>query len=214
LGITTIHVGDSRLGCPVEAKQGNLHRKRPDSQERNYFVREPALWQNAETMEIAYELTQNDFTEAFRVHRQRNSAVKGLLVVVFWMGIAFASHVLYGAVRAHDTIRLLPLSFLVILWIIVVEIFPRWNVRRQFTKQPGAHGPKKRMLDASGAHWRWNGGSAGGEWRNYTRSIEGAHQILFYTSPSCFNILPKQALNPDQLAELRALLAQNIRKGK
>jgi hypothetical protein len=70
------------------------------------------------------------------------------------------------------------------------------------------------MLDASGAHWRWNGGSADGEWRNYTRSIEGAHQILFYTSPSCFNILPKQALNPDQLAELRALLAQNIRKGK
>jgi hypothetical protein len=158
-------------------------------------------------MEIAYELTQNDFTEAFAVHGQKNSTAKGPLVVAFWMGIAFASYVLYGAVTAHDTMRLLPLSFIVILWIIVVEIFPRWNVRRHFTKQPGAHGPRKLMLDASGAHWRWNGGSADVEWRNYICSTEGANQILFYTSPSCFNILPKRAFNQD----LRALLAQNIR---
>jgi anti-sigma factor RsiW len=174
-------------------------------------VPERTLWQNAQTMEIAYELTQNDFTEAFAVHRQRKSAAKVLPVVVFWMGIAFASYVLYGAVRADDTMRLLPLSFIVILWIIVVEIFPRWNVRRQFTNQPGAHGPRKLMLDASGAHWRWNGGSSDVEWRNYIRSTEGANQIQLYTSPSCFNILPKRAVNQDQLAELRALLAQNIR---
>src|SRR5579864_1854718 len=157
-------------------------------------------------MEIEYELTQTDFTEAFAAHRKRNSAAKGFLLVMFWMGIAFSSYVLYGAVRAHDTMRLLPLFFfLAILWIIVVEIFPRWNVRRQFSKQPGAHGPRRLMLDGSGIHWRWNGGSADVEWRNYIRSIEGANQILFYTSPSCFNILPKRALNPDQLSKLRTL---------
>jgi len=165
-------------------------------------------------MEIAYELMQNDFTEAFAVHRQRRSAVKGFMVVVFWMGIAFASHVLYGAMRAHDTMRLLPLFFLAILWVIVVEIFPRWNVRRQFTKQPGAHGPRKLMLDVSGAHWRWSGGSADVEWRNYIRSVEGANQILFYTSPSCFNILPKRAMEAEQLSELRSLLSQNIQTRK
>jgi hypothetical protein len=37
---------------------------------------------------------------------------------------------------------------------------------------------------------------------NYIRSVEGATQILFYTSPACFNILPKRALSPDQLTPM------------
>jgi len=66
------------------------------------------------------------------------------------------------------------------------------------------------VLDSSGAHRRWNGGSADVEWRNYIRSVEGKNQILFYTSPACFNILPKRALAVEQLSELRELLKQNI----
>jgi hypothetical protein len=166
-------------------------------------------------MEITYELTQEDFTEAFTAHRSRSSAIRWVRIIAFWLVIAFASFVLYGSVRAHNTKSLLPFFFLAILWLVVIwGIIPRWYMRRQFTKQPGAHGPRKLTLDASGAHWRWNGGSAEVEWRNYIRSVEGVNQILFYTSPSCFNILPKRALNPDQLVELRALLAQNIRREK
>lgn len=166
-------------------------------------------------MEIAYELTQNDFTEAYTAHRSRNSAIKWTRTIAFWLVIAFASFVFYGSMKARNTMSLLPFFFLAILWLAVFRgIIPRWYMRRQYTKQPGAHGPRKLMLDASGAHWQWNGGSADVEWRNYIRSLEGANQILFYTSPSCFNILPKRALNPAQLSELRALLAQNIRTEK
>ena len=69
-------------------------------------------------------------------------------------------------------------------------------------------------LDASGAHWKWNGGSSDVEWRNYIRSVEGTDQILFYTSPVCFNILPKRAIGPQQLAEVRGVLQQNIQGKK
>jgi hypothetical protein len=65
-------------------------------------------------------------------------------------------------------------------------------------------------LDASGAHWRWNGGSSDVEWKNYIRSVEGKNQILFYTSPACFNILPKRTIGAEQLGELRSLLNQKV----
>jgi len=105
---------------------------------------------------------------------------------------------------------LLPLLGLVIAWIAIIWILPRWSMRRQFLKQPGAHGPRTLLLDSTGAHWRWDGGSSDVEWRNYILSVEGKNQFLFYTSPACFNILPKRALAAAQLSEIRELLKQNI----
>jgi YcxB-like protein len=66
------------------------------------------------------------------------------------------------------------------------------------------------VLDAAGVHWRWNGGSADVEWKNFIRFLECKSEFLLYSSPACFNILPKRALSPDQLSELRGLFAQNI----
>jgi len=57
-------------------------------------------------------------------------------------------------------------------------------MRRQFLQQPGAHGPKTLTLNASGARWKWNGASSDIEWKNYIR----------YTSPACFDILPKRGI--------------------
>jgi hypothetical protein len=77
-------------------------------------------------------------------------------------------------------------------------------------KQPGAQGQRNVLLDGSGVHWRWDGGCADIEWKNYVRSLEGKKQFLLYTSPACFNIIPKHALTPQELIELRALLKENI----
>ena len=109
---------------------------------------------------------------------------------------------------------LLPFFGLVVMWLGILWVLPWWLMRRQFLRQPGAHGPRTAVLDDSGTHWRWNGGSSDVEWRNYIRSVEGNNQILFYTSPACFNILPKRALAAEQLNELRELLKQRIPTGK
>jgi len=70
------------------------------------------------------------------------------------------------------------------------------------------------VLDASGAHWRWDGGSSDVEWKNYIRSAEGKNQILFYTSPACFNLLPKPVLAAEQLTEIQSLVQQNLQPRK
>jgi len=166
-------------------------------------------------MQIDYELTQSDFTEAFVAHRNRRGSAQWVRVILFWLIVLVSAVVLYGAVKSHNFSPALPFFFISFLWIVVIQgIIPWWYVRRQYTKQPGAHGPRTLTLDETGAHWRWNGGSSDIEWKNYIRSVEGKNQILFYTSPACFNILPKRAIAAEQLSELRLLLDQNISSRK
>jgi hypothetical protein len=166
-------------------------------------------------MHVEYELSQSDFTQAYIAHRNRKSFAAWVRVILFWFIILVSAILLFGAVKAHNFRPLMPFFIVAFLWLVVLQgVIPRWYMRRQFTKQPGAHGPRTLTLDETGTHWRWNGGSSDVEWRNYIRSVEGANQILFYTSPACFNILPKRALEPEQLDEVRRLLAQNIQARK
>jgi hypothetical protein len=166
-------------------------------------------------MEISYELTQKDFTESFAAHRNRRSSVKWIRHIVAWLLILISCFLLFGAIRTGNARTLMPFFGLVALWLVVLGGLPLWlSARKQFLKQPGAHGTRTVVFDAAGTHWRWNGGSADVEWKNYVRSLEGKNQILFYTSPACFNILPKRAIAAEQLSELRSLLSQNIRTDK
>jgi YcxB-like protein len=166
------------------------------------------------TMQISYELTEKDFGESFVAHRNRNALSKWSRKVFVWTVALCTTLAIIGFLAkpsAQGARNLLPLLALVMVWIAALWILPRRNLRRQFLKQPGAHGPRMLLLDSSGAHWRWNGGSSDIEWRNYIRSVEGKNQILFYTSPACFNILPKRVLAAEQLSEIRELLKQHIR---
>lgn len=165
-------------------------------------------------MEIQYELTKKDFLEAFAAHRDRNPTSKLIRVVLFWGLIAFAAVMFYSFVQADRAMSALPLLLGAILWLVALGMLQRSFIGRQYTKQPGARGPRTITLDDSGTHWKWSGGSSDVEWKNYTAWVEGKSQILFYTSPAGFEILPKRAMATEQLDELRTLLQQNIHTRK
>lgn len=103
-----------------------------------------------------------------------------------------------------------PLFALVALWAVVIWYAPWQAARKQFLQQPGAQGPRTVVLDPTGVHWRWDGGSADVEWKNYIQFLDSKRHFLLYTSPFCFNILPKRALTPDQVSEARSLFAQSL----
>jgi len=164
-------------------------------------------------VEITYELTKQDLVEAYTAHRNRNAFRKWVRLLFLWGLGLFAALTFLGFLikpSAFMARTLGPFWGLVVMWIAVLWLVPRWSMGRQFTKQPGAQGPRTILLDASGTHSRWNGGSGNVEWKNYVRSVEGKNQILLYTSPACFNILPKRGMTPEQLAEVRSLLQANI----
>jgi hypothetical protein len=165
-------------------------------------------------MEITYELTQKDFTESFNAHRNRRPFVKWARRTVAWVMILASALALFGSIRTGNTRTLLPFFGLVAMWLLFLAGAPTWwSARRQFLRQPGAHGARTVLFDAIGAHWQWNGGSSDVEWKNYVRSVEGKNQVLLYTSPACFNIIPKRALGKEGLAEVLTLLKQRIPSG-
>ena len=164
-------------------------------------------------MQIDYELTEKDFVEAYRTHQDRTKFSKWARRVFIWMAFGITAIILVGfllkpSIQAAES--LVPFAGVVLLWIAFLWAFPRWNMSRQFHKQPGAHGPLTLLIDDAGAHWRWNGGSSDIAWENYIRWIDGRGQILFYSSPACFNILPKRGLTTEQVKQLQDLLKQNI----
>jgi hypothetical protein len=164
-------------------------------------------------VQIDYELTQRDFIDSFAAHRNRNVFSKWLIRLFITIAITFAAILAFGLIvkpNAQDAKNLMPFFVLTFLWIGVLRVLPRWNARKQFLKQPGAQGPRTALIDASGIHWRWNGGSSDIAWKNYVRALEGKDQFLLYTSPACFNIIPKRVLTQERLLELQGLLKQNI----
>ena len=129
-------------------------------------------------------------------------------MIVSLAAVIFIAFLVQPTTQAgKDLLRFLGL---VLLWIVLLWVFPRWNMKRQFRNQPGAQGPRTVIFEADGAHWRWDGGSSDVAWKNYIRWVEGKGQILFYTSPACFNILPTRGLQPEQMVALREMLKQNI----
>jgi hypothetical protein len=165
------------------------------------------------SVEVTYELTQKDFYDSFIAHRNRNALSKwsfrllgGFAILCFGLG-------LLGVVIRHNSRSWADFgqwAVLAILWGGLVWVLPWWNARNQFLKQPRAKGARTMVLDDAGIRSQWNGGSAETGWANYIRWLECDTELLLHTSPACFNILSKRALLPEQLAEIRTRLAQNI----
>jgi hypothetical protein len=72
------------------------------------------------------------------------------------------------------------------------------------------HGPRNTTLDEKGVSWKWDGGSADVEWKNFHRWQESKTQFILYTSPMMFNMLPKRALTTEQISAVRVLLTEHV----
>lgn len=164
-------------------------------------------------MEVTYELTPRDFFDSLIAHRNRSALVKwSFRVIVSVVCLLAVLGLLQLALRptAQTLSTFGPIFALALMWVALLWASPWWSSRKQFSKQPGAQGPRTMVLDAAGVHWRWNGGSADVEWKNYIRFLECKNEFLLYSSPAVFNVVPKRALTPEQTSELRDLFAQNI----
>src|SRR5262245_34073634 len=145
-------------------------------------------------MEVTYELTQRDFFDSFIAHRNRSAFAKWTFRSIVAVVLILASAGL-GSLAVHPNTQTLsslaPLFGLAVMWLDLMWGSPWGAARNQFLKQPAAQGPKKILLDSAGVYWRWNGGSADIEWKNFIRFQETKNQFLLYSSPACLNIVPK-----------------------
>ena len=144
-------------------------------------------------MQIDYELTQRDFIDSFAAHRNRKIFSKWLTRLFMSFTIVLAAILVFGLIvkpNGQDAKTLMPYFVLAFLWIGITRVLPRWNARKQFSKQPGAQGPRTVLMDATGVHWRWNGGSSDVAWKNYVRALEGKTLFFFIRLPFASTLFP------------------------
>jgi len=164
-------------------------------------------------MQITYALSQRDFFESLIAIRNRKKWGKwGFRLSLPAMGLS-TLYLLFTSPRPELVSNLAPFLFLVMLWTFMVWCSPWFSARVQFVKQPSAQGPRSALFDSDGVKWQWDGGSSAVEWKTYTRWMETKKLILLCSSPIHCTIVPKRALNAEQLSELRTLLTQKIGSG-
>ncbi len=177
----------------------------------------PSCLTECDMMKISYELRQEDFLEAIISHRNRKKLVKWarrIFIAMAGLLMAVALLSLLMKPSAEGLMADMPFFLVIGFWIVILLALPRWAARKQFLGQPSAQGPRVLSMTETGVHWTWNGGAADVYWKNFVRSVESENLILLYTSPVCFNILPKRVLTGDELSGVRQMIEQNISIGK
>lgn len=167
-------------------------------------------------VEVTYELTQRDFFDSLLAHRNRSTFAKWSFRVAASIVFIFAGlGLVLLTIRpdAKSLANLAPVFALAAIWAALLWGSPWWAARNQFSKQPAAQGPRTMLLDSGGVHWRWSGGSADIEWKNFIRFQETKNQFLLYSSPACFNVVPKRALTLDQMSLFRQLATEHLTPG-
>ena len=92
-------------------------------------------------MEFTYELTQQDFLDAFLAHRRRSVRWKWIIrpFVFLFFPLRVCVRFYVATYRNSQTLSTwAPLLMLSVLWIAALWGTPWWSARRQFRNRPGA----------------------------------------------------------------------------
>jgi YcxB-like protein len=86
------------------------------------------------------------------------------------------------------------------------------SAKKQFTKSPALREPRRIEFSDEGVKTDSAMGSSQVSWKSFLRYAESEDTFLLYTSPVVFEIVPKRALQPEQVDELRRLMQAHIGK--
>src|ERR1051326_172420 len=113
-------------------------------------------------MQITFELTEQDFVKAYKTHCSRGPSNKWRKAIWFVFLVVFVSAFILWAIASNtsDISNYVVLAILAVGWFVVIRWLQLFNMKKQFRKQPSAHGPRTVAFDGDGAHWRWDGGSS------------------------------------------------------
>jgi hypothetical protein len=91
----------------------------------------------------------------------------------------------------------------------------RWlNARRQFRSAPSAQAPITMTVSDEGVAFRSQYTDSKVAWSLFVRWLDGKSVFALLQSNVVFNVIPKRAFSPDQLAEFREILRRKIGEGK
>ena len=163
-------------------------------------------------MNFEYQLTEQDFVDAFRAHWCRSLTWRIMRPVglVLLVGLVVLS-IFVARGRSYDQAfqAILPLAILIVFWAVLL-LSPVWQVKRLFRKNPDSHRPTKVEMDDESIRTRSADSESTMRWTKFVSFVESEKSFLLYPSAMGFNILPKRVLTSEQIEQLRTLIARHV----
>jgi YcxB-like protein len=156
-------------------------------------------------MELRYRFTDEDALNAYRIRSKQPWTMflfLLLLALMFLVGIFLINHELAA-------IGWLWLTLSAALGIAVYEV-PRFQIRRAMRGNPSMQGEIVLRLSDEGTEFTYATGKSQLQWRAYTKYKETTHLFVLYVSTSGSTFIPKRAMSPQQIKDLRSLLNARI----
>ena len=156
-------------------------------------------------MEIRFKPTEQDGLNVMRASSMPSWSMflfVLLLALLFLVGIYLLNHGLPVA-------GWLWLALSAAIGIAVYQV-PRIQVRRNLRDSPSAHGEIVITLDGEGTVTTFPTGESRLNWGAYTKYKETGSMFLLFVSPNRCMSIPKRAMTPQQIEELRGLVKARI----
>lgn len=167
-------------------------------------------------MTLHFQFTLDDYRNAFRAHYQKGASkltrwTMKLLLVVGVIFFLFGILLFLSGQRAPNVVLFPFLIGAFWIWIGSGRAYI-FSAKKQFAKAPALREPRTIELNDEGMTTDAGVASSKTSWKAYVRFVESKDSFLLYTSPACFNIIPKRVLQPEQVTELRQLLQAHVGK--
>lgn len=165
-------------------------------------------------MTIDFQFTLDDYRNAFRTHFRTGASawMRWMLRFCLVVGVVFLLIGILFVVTGQRALNVaLPPFVFGAFWVwIGAGGSYRLSAKNQFSRSPMLREPRRMEFSENGI--KTDAGLASSEvsWKAFIRYVESKDSFLLYTSPACFNIIPKRALQPGQVDALRRLLNGNV----
>jgi len=157
------------------------------------------------SLSIRFRLTEEDGLNAMRA---TSTPSWGLFLFVLLLALLF----LVGIYLINQNFPVAGWLWLVMsagIGIAVYEV-PRIQVKRNLRSSPSAQGEIVLALDDEGTVATFPTGESRLNWRAYTKYKETGSVFLLFFSPYRYVSIPKRAMTPQQIEDLRALVKARI----
>ncbi|NLR99214.1 YcxB family protein [Rhizobium sp. P38BS-XIX] len=172
------------------------------------------LRQDEQRIDILFQLTPQDLTDALRLHfRQHLRSRPGIVrMVVLWI-LALLGYGLIVAslIDANDALVAIlcfavvaPLAIVGIPFLIVYTLGGR-TARKTYAEQRTLQKPIHLSWNEDGVHLRSDFGEAKMQWTDFVKTRQDRHCLLFYESQRLYRIIPKRILTREHILELQGL---------
>jgi hypothetical protein len=157
-------------------------------------------------MTIQFQFTLDDYRQAFLAHYKKGASIFTRWMLKFCLGIGvllLLVGVLFLVTRQWALNVLLPPLLIGGFWIwFGMGGTYRLSAKTQFAKNPVLREPRRVEFSPEGVKTDAGIASSQQSWKAYLRYVESRDTFLLYTSPGCFNIVPKRVLSAASLPTL------------